>query len=129
MSFNYPPQGEYFVPAYQLSAVPFVTSSTLALGQIKEIRFSHVSRFITLKNTTAGTTLAVGFTANGLAPTSANYFVLSGSESFTGEIRASSVWLSGSSGSSTFSLAAGLTLIPTGTMLHLTASNGYSGVG
>lgn len=129
MPLNHPVQGEYYTPAYQLSAVPFVTSSTLTLGQVKEIRFSHISRFITLKNTAASTAMAVGFTENGLLPTKANYFVLSGSESFSGELRASSIWLSGSVGTSTFSLVAGLTLIPTGTMLHLTASNGYSGVG
>lgn len=129
MALNYPSQGEYYTAAYQISAMPYVTSSTLSQGQIKEIRFSHISRFITIKNTAASTAIAVGFTENGLKPTSANFFILSGSESFSGELRASSVWLSGSVGASTFSMMAGLTLIPTGTMLHLTASNGYSGVG
>ena len=129
MALNHPSQGEYYTPAYQMSAVPFITSSTLTLGQIKEIRFSHISKFITIKNTAAGTAMAVAFTENGLKTSNSNYFVLSGSDSFSGELRASSMWISGSVGAATFSLVAGLTLIPTGTMLHLTASNGYSGVG
>ena len=130
MPINHPSQGEYYTPAYQISAVPFITSSTLAVGQVKEIRFSHITRFITLKNTAAASTsIAVAFTHNGLTPAASNYFVLNGTESFSGELRASSLWLSSSAGAPTFSLVAGLTLIPTGTMLHLTASNGYSGVG
>ena len=130
MALNYPSQGEYYAAAYQISAMPYVTSSTITTGQVKEIRFSHISRFITLKNTAgSSTSIAVGFTQNGLTTAASNYFVLAGGESFSGEIRASSLWVSSSSGTPTFSLVAGLTMIPTGTMLHLTASNGYSGVG
>lgn len=129
MALNQPVQGEYYTSAYQISPVPYVTSSTLALGQLKEIRFSHITRTIHVKNTSAGTAMAVGFTENGLRTATANYFILSGSESYTGEMRMSSLWLSGSVGSPTFTVLAGLTLIPTGSMLHLTASNGYSGVG
>jgi len=79
--------GENHVPAYQMSASPFVTSSNVSLGQVKEIGFGgYVSRFIIVKNTGAtSTVLSVGFTENGLKPANSNYFFLSGSESFTGD--------------------------------------------
>ncbi len=130
MSLNNPVWGEGFVPAYQMSATPYVTSSSVTLGQVKEITFPTVTRFFTLKNTSASTSvIAIGFTVNGFKAANSNYFVLSGSESFSGEIRTDRVFLSGSAGSSNFFLVAGLTNIPVKNFQVITASNGFSGVG
>lgn len=131
MSLNNPYPHEGFVPAYQVSAIPFVTSSTVNLGAVKEIDFNNVTRFITIKNTGASTSvLAVAFTENGLKTASSNYFVLSGSEAFSGELRTDRVFVSGSSGASVpFNIVAGLTTIPTKNFLLVTASNGFGGVG
>lgn len=131
MSLNNPYPHEGFVPAYQVSATPFVTSSNITLGQIKEIDFGSVSRFLIIKNTGASTTaLAIGFTENGFKATNSNYFILSGSESFSADLRTDKIFLSGSVGSSTtFSVVAGLTSIPSKHFLPLTGSNGFPGVG
>lgn len=131
MGINYPTQGEGYVSAYQISSTPYVTSSTLALGQTKEINFGYVTKFLIVKNTGASTTaMAVSFTENGLKSTTSNYFILSGSESFGADVRVSKVFLSGSVGATTtFTVIGGLTMIPEKNMLPLTGSNGYTGVG
>jgi len=130
MSLNNPYPGEGYVPAYQVAAIPFVTSSTLSLGQIKEIRFDQVSKFLTIKNTGAtSTAMCVSFTQNGLKPSNSNYFVLSGSEVFSGDLRTTKLFVSGSVGSPTFTVIAGLTSIPSKNAVILTGSNGFSGVG
>lgn len=130
MSLNNAYPGEGYAPAYQVAATPFVTSSTLTLGEIKEIRFDQVSKFLTVKNTAeAVSTLCVGFSENGLKPSNSNFYVLSGSEVFSEEIRTTRVFLSGSSGNSTFTLAAGLTVIPSRNAVVLTGSNGFGGIG
>lgn len=131
MSLNNPYPHEGFVPAYQVSATPYVTSSTLTLGQIKEIKFNQVSRFIIVKNSGASTTaMAVGFTESGLKTTTANYFILSGSESFAADLRVDRIFVSGAVGATTtFSVVAGLTSIPTTEFLLITGSNGFGGVG
>ena len=130
MSLNNPVWGEGFVPAYQMSATPFVTSSNVTLGQVKEISFPTVTKFFTLRNTSASTSvMAIGFTENSFKAANSNYFVLSGSESFSGEIRTDRLFLSGTVSTSNFSLVAGLTNIPTKNFQVITASNGFSGVG
>jgi hypothetical protein len=128
--FNYPSAGEGHVPAYQVSAVPFVTSSTLAANQTQRIDFGFLTRFLLVKNNTVATTkLAVGFTANGMKPAMGNFFILSGSESMNVDIRVTSVYLSSSQGLPGYSLIAGLTGIPTVNAAILTGSSGFPGVG
>lgn len=130
MSLNNPIWGEGYVPAYQLSATPFVTSSNVSLGQTKEITFGSVARFVTVKNTGGSSTvLAVGFTSRGLQPAQSNFFVLSGSESFSGDLRVDRLFVSGASGGPSFTIVAGLTPIQTGSFMTVTASNGHLGVG
>ena len=127
MSLNHPYLGENYVPGYQLSASPFVTSSVISLGESREIIFPNVTRFFIVQNT--GGTLAVSFTANGLKPANANYFLLSGTAELNTEIRTDRLFVSGVAGTSTFSLLAGLTPIPVKNFLLITASNGFSSVG
>lgn len=130
MALNHPPQGEGYVSAYQISATPYVTSSTVALGSIREIVFPQVTRFITLKNTGASTNVvSVAFTRLGLTAANSNYFFLSGSESFSAELRTDRIFISGSSGSTPFTLVAGLTFIPSRMLTPITGSNGFQGVG
>lgn len=130
MSLNTPIWGEGYVPAYQLSASPFVTSSNVTLGQTKEIVFGSVTRSVTVKNTGATTSvLAFSFTQRGLLPQQSNFFILSGTESYSGDLRVDRLFVSGASGTSTFSVIAGLTPITTGSFTRVTASNGFLGVG
>lgn len=131
MSLNNPAWGEGYVPAYQMSAMPYVTSSNVTLGTTKEINFKYVTKYLIIKNTSpAANVLAVGFTQNGMLTGNSNFFIVSGSESFSCDVRTSKVVISGSSGASTtFSLIAGLTNIPVSNFLAVTGSNGFSGVG
>ena len=131
MSLNNPYSGEGFVPAYQISAVPFVTSSNVALGQVKQINFGFVSRFFEIKNMGPTTSvIAVGFTSTGLGSGPSNFFKLSGSQSYSGELRTDRLFISGAFGTSTdFQLVAGLTAVPARNFLVITASNGFTGVG
>jgi|LakMenE18May11ns_1017448.scaffolds.fasta_scaffold9922643_3 hypothetical protein len=131
MSLNNPYTGEGFVPAYQISAVPFVTSSAVSLGQVKQINFNFVTRFFEIKNMSpSANVLTFGFTSTGLGSAPSNFFKLSGSQSYSGEIRTDRLFISGAVGASTeFQILAGLTSVPARNFLVITSSNGYTGVG
>ena len=130
MALNYPSQGEGSTGAYAISATPFVTSSNVSLGETKNINFGYASRFIVVRNTSTDGVLAISFTENGLKPENSNYFILSGSEAFSGDFRTDRLFLSGAGGSSTsFSLVCGLTTIPSRNLTTITGSNGFPGVG
>ena len=82
MAINHPKAGANSVPAYQLSGVPFVTSS--AGGEVQaspiEVTFPYVTRFFVVQNTSANP-MRIGFTADGVnADITANYLVLSGND-------------------------------------------------
>ena len=93
MSLNNPVLSEGYVPAYQMSAVPFVTASNLAAGATFEISFPQVSRFFAVKNTSQYDDLRVSFTQNGLSSPNNNYFSLVKSSSFREEIRTTKLFL------------------------------------
>ena len=125
-----PRMGEGYAPAYQISATPFVTGSSLALGETHELKFGHVTRFFTVRSVGAtSTAIAVGFTENGLLPVNGNYLTLSGSESYTGELRVDRLFISGAVGAGEYNVIAGLTPIKTREFQRVTGSNGYLGVG
>jgi len=132
MSFSYPVINEGFVPAYQASAVPFVTSSMISNGQIQGFEFPQVTRFFNVQNLGTVTTdeIAVSFTVNGLKPSAGNFFSLGQGVSFRDEIRTTKLYVSCSSGTNVrFQLIAGLTNIPAEQFLLITGSNGHAGVG
>jgi len=131
MALKNPSVGEYYAPAYQMSGVPFVTSSIVSLGATREITFDTVSKFLVVKNAgAAATAIAVAFTQNGLLAKNSNYFILSGSQSFSADLKTDRLFISGAVGASVpFEVVAGLTVIPWTEMLPVTGSNGFSGVG
>ena len=132
MSINYPVIHEGYVPAYQASAVPYVTSSLISLGEIHEISFDQVTRFFNIKNAGSSNTdeIAVAFTLNGLLPANSNYFVLGKDISFRDEIRTTKLFISCSTGTNVrYQIVAGLTNIPSNQFLTITGSNGHQGVG
>lgn len=130
MSLNNPVLHEGYVPAYQMSAVPFVTASTIVAGDVVEISFPQVTRFFTLKNISGVNGLCISFTRNGLLSTNKNYFTLNSNTSFREEMRTTKLFLSNSSGSTiSYELIAGLTNIPATQFLLITGSNGYASVG
>ena len=129
MSLKAPYMGEGYAPAYQISATSFVTSSVLTASETRQISFGHVTRFVTVRNTAAGTNLAVGFTENGLKPSNSNFITLTGVSELNADIRIDQIFLSASVGVPSFTVLAGLTPIETKNFLPVTASNGHLGVG
>lgn len=130
MSLNNVVMGEGYVPAYQISSTPFITSSLVAFGATVRVNFDTVTRFFTVKNNGATTSVvSIAFTENGLKTANSNFFVLSGSETFTAEIRTDRIFISGSEGSSNVSILAGLTQVPVKNFYTITGSNGFGSVG
>lgn len=130
MTLNNQSAGELYAAAYQVSSHPWVTSSQVSLGEIKELTFPQISRFVTIQNKSQSSTIAVGFTRRGFLPANSNYFLLSGSESYSGELRLGKLFLSGVAGASVpFAVIAGLTSIPAKNLTPLTGSTGFEGVG
>lgn len=130
MGLNYPVINEGYVPAYQMSAVPFVTSSNISAGEIHTINFNQVTRFFNVQNvgTVNTDTIAVAFTQHGLS--TGNYFTLGQGVSFRDELRTIQLFISCSSGTDVpYQVIAGLTNIPQSQFLLVTASNGHQGVG
>ena len=151
MPLHYPKLGPNDVPTYQMSAIPFVTSSGPNAipgsnsSSALRIPFRSVTRFFILNNLGAAP-IRIGFTESGvlgigspasgsgitaLANDNNNYFVLSGA-STTGrlEIRCKELFLLGdTTTTSNYSLIAGLTPISDRMFPTLSASNGFEGVG
>lgn len=130
MSLSNVKMHESFVPAYQLSAIPHVTSSQINQGEIHEHSFEFVTRFFNVKNRglVSSDSICVSFTLNGF--NTGNFFTLDQGDSFRDEIRTTKIFISGSSGSSIdYEIVAGLTMVPNYNFLILSSSNGYNGVG
>ena len=130
MSLNNPVLGEGYVPAYQISPVPFVTGTNLSAAQTKKFEFQTITKSLFVENlSAAGNTLAISFTENGLKPANSNFVTLTGGQQFSQDVRTSVVFVSASLGTPSFQIFAGLTNIPVKNFLTVTGSNGYSGVG
>jgi hypothetical protein len=130
MSLNNPVLGEGYVPAYQISAVPYITASSVTLGQVKSYDFPCVTKSLTVQNLSgAGNQLAISFTENGLKTVNSNFFIVGPGATFNQDVRTSKIFISGSLGTANYQIYAGLTNIPVKNFLTVTGSNGYSGVG
>lgn len=130
MSLSNPVLGEGYVPAYQISPIPFVTASSLSATQTKSYEFQSVSKSLFVQNlSAAGNTLALSFTENGLKPANSNFITLGSGQSFSQDLRTTKIFVSASVGTPSFQIFAGLTNIPVKNFLTVTGSNGYSGVG
>jgi hypothetical protein len=132
MGLNYPVINEGFVPAYQASSAPYVTSSMISLGEVHVIEFPQVTRFFNVQNVSAttGSEVAVAFTQRGLDPVVANYFTVGQGVAFRDEIKTTRLFISCSlGGPARYQVVAGLTNIPATQFLLVTGSNGHAGVG
>ena len=130
MSLNNPVMGEGYIPAYQISSSPWLTSSQISLGQIQTLTFPQVTRFINVQNValTGSDKIALAFTSLGF--TTGNFFTLTQSSSFREEIRTDRLFISCSAGTNVnFQVAVGLTGITARQFLTITGSNGFQGVG
>jgi len=111
---QWPQPGFNFTPAYQISGLPYVTSST-ATGAPSKIEFPYVTKFITIR--ADGAAIQIGFTANGTL--NSNHFTVGNNEVLTMEVRVKEMYVSGTSD---FHVIAGLTGIPTASIPTLTSS-------
>lgn len=117
--------GLHNVGTYQVSAVPWVTSSVApASGSTPlQIAFPSVTKFVIVKNidSSSSAVLNVGFSANGVVGT--NYLSLAKNESFTADIKVTDLFLiSNDSSPVSASIFAGLTGIS-----RAEISNNWSG--
>ncbi len=149
MAINHTKSGPNSVPAYQMSGVPFLTSSISATEVPNEaagdvapivVSFPYVTKFVKIRNT-GGNGLRVAFSFTGSyepgrvvkggatkpASLGRNYFVIptaaAGKESTqTFEFRCKKLFLLGDGGTTGFDLAAGLTTIRSDQFPELTGS-------
>lgn len=144
MPLDHPTWGVGDVPSYQLSAIPFVTSSVgTEVGTTTPIKvtFPSVTRFVVINNTDAagGDALRIGFTSAGVLGNGghnsstadrSNYFLLNPATT-TGrlEIRCKEIFFLSAANTAGFSIMAGLTPINNSQYPVLTGSAGYDGVG
>lgn len=132
MSINWPANGEYATPAYQISALPYLSSSIISQGQIHKYEFPYVTRFINIVNrgSLSSDKITLAFTERGLQSTVSNFITLDQGDTVHEEIRTTVMFISCSAGTSVdYQIFCGLTNIPSKNFLTLTGSNGHSGVG
>ena len=123
--FKFAKPGLNSVGQYQMSGIPYVSSSILIMPSDhppKEIKFPTITKFVTVVNDHSGSNapLRVGFSETAFGTTefvNRHYFVLNNGESYTGEFRVAKVYLAGENAAgSTASVVAGLTQIETGNL-------------
>ena len=145
MPLNWPPAGAGDVASYQLSAIPFVTSSAaneVGTSTPIKVKFDHATRFIVV-HASGSKDLRVGFTHNGVLGKggvsgstdaqngqNANYFVVKAGETTPRiEVRCKELHFLSVTATTGFSLMAGLTPIRNRDFPLLSGSNGFKGVG
>lgn len=125
MSLKHPPVGFSFVPAYDVSALPWVTGSVVTSGSIAQrIDFPKVTKYIKVSPTT--TDLRVGFTENGLLSTS-HYFTVAAGTVVEFDVRVREMFVVTPGNAGTVDIFAGLTTIDANQMSYLTSSTTYTG--
>lgn len=133
MSLNWPNPHYGFVPEYQVSSWPYVTSSQIvAANDIKEVKFPGVTRWITIHNSDHGGSkvMKFGFTQNCFKAVNSNYFTLHAGEMTERlELKCTSVFITANNNTTPFSIIAGYTNINTGSFPTLTGSDGWQGIG
>lgn len=136
MSLGTPKAGFASIGEFQLSALPFVTSSqapNVSAGVLR-VDFPKVTRFINVVNHgSVGNPIRIGFTQNGVSK-SGNYYLLEGTQTTSFELRIKHLYIAGDLSAPHFSLLAGLTTIDAQDMPLLSGtltdgSAGWEGVG
>jgi len=136
MALNNPTSGILSVNEFQASPLPWVLTAATSGTSVIEYDFPRVTKCITISNLSAGKTLRIGFTLNGVNGVNGKqYFILSGSTSVTLDCRVKELYLrADTSNTIDFSIYAGLTTIASREMPILSGSlpdgsPGWSGVG
>ena len=128
--FQYRGSGTNSVGAYQMSGIPWFTSSIIALSStIEQFNFPYVTRAVTVHNGSHSNShgLFVGVTENGLL--GSNYFHLHEGETLRMEIRTKTLFLKTDKNNTEYSILAELSTVPSNSFPILTASAEFQGVG
>lgn len=132
MSLNWPASDEYYVPAYQMSPLPYLTSSIISNGDVHVYKFPYVTNFINVANIGSVNTdkICLAFTSRGLQTDVGNYITLSQGDTVSHNVRTTELYISCSAGAAVdYQIFCGLTTIPSRNFLKITGSNGHVGVG
>jgi len=105
MSIGHTGQGFNFVPAYQSSALPWMTGSLAVSTSPVKLSFPKVTKFVKIR---ARNELRVGFTTNGIQ--GSNFYTIPSGSVETFDIRVSELYLYAPT-ATTVDVFAGLTLI------------------
>ena len=134
MSLNWVKPGHNSAAEYQVSGVPYVTSSAateVGTSTAVRVRFPYVTRWVTVASldAAAGDNLYVGFTENGVKsnPTANRFVVIAGSTTPRLEVRCKELWFLAAASTTGFSVMAGLTNAKEFPVVS--GSNGFVGVG
>ena len=95
--FNFVKPGLNAVGQYQLSGIPYASSSIVVTNTaVTEIEFPTITKFVTVTNTHSGSSkpLRVAFSSAG-AQNDKNHFTLDNGESYTSEFRVKAIYLAG----------------------------------
>ena len=131
---QHPVPGWNWTAEYQTSGIPVVTSSFGIGTSPIRVDFAFVTKNVVI-DVTGSAPLRVGFTYNGVnGVVDNNYFIVRPNTTIEFEVRVKSVFVRADSGTTGFSLLAGLTTIPAKQMPTLTGSIGsgslyWSGIG
>ena len=123
------------VPSYQVSGVPYLTSSTAPSTQaIVTINFPYVTQWVHVRNLDNVAHLRLGFSNNGVSGSGTNYILLEDHNKANSDIylnvKCTSIYLqSNTAANINFSVAAGLTFIPTNELPGGVNWSGSVGVG
>ncbi len=123
-----------FVPNYQLSGIPFVTSSSGLGTTPAEISFPYATKSVKVTNT-GNQAIRFGFSANGVnEKEGCFYYLIPAADAGTMptvdfDVRCKSVFLRSDTSTSGFALYAALTPIGSGSFPVITGSNSFDSVG
>ena len=135
MSLNWANNNHNYVPAYQMSGIPFQTGSgpTEVDATPVQVKFPYVTRWIQVRNI-GSNIMRLGFTENGVnAAEGKRHFIIIGPNQKTPmfEVKCTSVFIRANAQSDPtgFDVMAGYTTIPVSQIFVLTGSNDFEGVG
>ena len=118
-----PVPGWNWTAEYQVSGIPFVTSSFGVGTSVRRLDFDYVTRTLTI-SVSGSNSLRLGFTENGVNGVGGDsYFLMKPDSTTTFDVRVKSIFYRADAGTVNCSILAGCTTIPARQMLTLSGSS------
>jgi hypothetical protein len=128
-SLKWPNVGANWVPEFQISSIPWATSSLIFPDEVHSYSFYRVTRFINVVNNSANP-LRVSYTKNGVNDAVSNFTIVPAGEQLNEELKLIELHIQGSgSGNTEYSVLAGITGCDPRQYVVLTGSVGFEAVG